>query len=136
MSSSTTTIAPSAIIAQGIDAKEALAIVTSAAVLQKLSSSEAQQVFESVEVSTLSDEEAVQLVEAVQDAPEEVRAAFEEKINVFEGKFDTYVPLGSAINVGQRKVLIAATGVLFMAPTVSVSSSTSSSSSSDSRRKK
>lgn len=131
---STTTIAPSQTIAQGIDASEALAIVTTAAALQELTASEADKVFEAVEVSELSDQQAEALVEAVQDAPEEVRAAFEDQINVFEGKFDKYVPLGSVINVGQRKVLIAATGVLFMAPTVSVSSSTSGSQS-NSRRK-
>lgn len=104
--------------------------------MQELTAQEAETAFAAVEVSELSEEQAVELIEAVQDAPEEVRAAFEQEVNVFDNKFNTYVPLGSTINVGQRKVLIAATGVLFMAPTVSVSSSTSGSSSSDSRRKK
>ena len=94
--------------------------------------------FEAVEVSQLTDAQADELVAAVQNAPDEVRASFEDKINVFSGKFNKYVPLGSKINIAQRKVLIAATGVLFMSPTVSVSSSTSGSTSSDSksRRKK
>ena len=126
------------IIQAGVSAEEATALATNAKVLQEVSAEQAAEIFDAVEVSDLSDAQAEQLVEAVQDAPEEVRAAFEDKINVFGGKFNKYVPIGSKINVGQRKVLIAATGVLFMAPTVSVSSSTSGSASgeSKSRRKK
>ena len=126
------------IIEKGVSAEEATLLATSPAVLQSVTSDEATKIFEAVEVSSLSDEQADNLIEAVQDAPTEVRAAFEEEINVFGGKFNNYVPVNSKIDVGQRKVLIAATGVLFIAPTVSVSSSTSSSSSteSNSRRKK
>jgi hypothetical protein len=124
------------IIDEGVSAAEATALATNPEVLESVSAEQAAEIFDAVEVSDLSDAQAEQLVEAVQNASEEVKAEFEDQINIFEGKFDTYVPLGSAINVGQRKVLIAATGVLFMAPTVSVSSSTSGSSSSDSRRKK
>ena len=118
--------------------EQALAIATSAEVLQELSATQAEQVFDSVDVDELTDEQAEALVEAVQDAPEEVRAAFENEINIFGGKFETYVPLGSTVDVRTRKVIVAASGVLFIAPTVSVSSSTTSSSStsSDSRRRK
>ena len=124
------------IIEEGVSPEEATALATNPEILNEITAEQATEIFDAVEVSELSDAQAEQLVEAVQGAPEEVRAAFEDQINVFEGKFETYVPLGSVINVGQRKVLIAATGVLFMAPAVSVSSSTSSSSSSNSRRKK
>ena len=115
--------------------EEALAVATSAETLQALSPDEAQDVFAAVPVDELTDEQAEALVEAVQDAPEDVRAAFEDEINIFGGKFDSYVPLGSTVSVGTRKVIVAASGVLFMAPTVSVSSSTSSSPS-DSRKRK
>jgi len=125
---STTTIAPSQVISNGLDAREALAIVTSVEVLKQLTSTEASEVFKSVEVGELTNDQAEALVEAVQDAPEEVRSAFEDEINIFGGKFNDYVPLGSTIDVGQRKALVAASGVLFMAPAVSVSSSTSTSS--------
>ena len=123
------------IIEQGVSAEEATALATNPKVLQSVTSEQATEIFDAVEVSDLSDAQAEQLIEAVQDAPEEVRAAFEEQINVFGGKFNTYVPVGSSINVGQRRVLVAASGVLFMAPAVSVSSSTSSSSSNSSRKK-
>jgi hypothetical protein len=123
------------IIEEGVSAEEAIALATNPEVLQAVSAKQAAEIFDAVEVSELSEEQAEQLVDAVQGATEEVRAEFEDQINVFDNKFNTYVPLGSAINVGQRKVLIAATGVLFMAPAVSVSSSTSGSSSSNPRRK-
>jgi hypothetical protein len=130
----TTTTIP--VIDESLSPEEAIAIVTSAAVLQELTSEEAIEVFDSLEVSELTDEQAEVLIEAVQDAPEEVRAAFESEVNVFDNKFNNYVPLGSKISVGERKVLIAATGVLFMAPTVSVSSSTSGSTATESRKRK
>jgi prophage DNA circulation protein len=123
------------IIEAGVSADEAAALATNPEVLQSVTAEQAAEIFDAVEVSELSDAQAEQLVEAVQGATEEVRAEFEDKINVFGGKFNKYVPVGSNINVGQRKVLVAATGILFMAPAVSVSSSTSGSSSSDSRRK-
>lgn len=121
------------IIEEGVSADEATALAINPEVLQSVTSEQATEIFDAVEVFDLSDAQAEQLVEAVQDATEEVRAAFEEQINVFGGKFNKYVPIGSVINVGQRKVLIAATGVLFVAPTVSVSSSTSGSQSSDNK---
>lgn len=123
------------IIEEGVSPEEATALATNPEILNEITEEQATEIFDAVEVSELSNEQATALVEAVQDAPEEVRASFEDEINVFEGKFDKYVPLGSVINVGQRKALIAATGVLFMAPAVSVSSSTSSSSSNSSRKK-
>ena len=113
-----------------------MAIVTSAAVLKTLTADQAAEVFDAIKVDEITDEQAAEIIDAVQDAPEEVRAAFEDKINIFDNKFNTYVPIGSKINVGQRKVIVAATGVLFMAPTVSVSSSTSGSSSSDTRKRR
>lgn len=110
----------------------ALAVATSAEALKTITPDEAAQVFEALKVSELTDEQAEELVNAVQDAPDTVRAEFENKVNVFDNKFNSYVPLGSTINVGQRKVMIAATGVLFMAPTVPT---TSGSNPSNSRRK-
>lgn len=121
------------IIEQGVSADEATALATNPEVLQSVTSEQATEIFAAVEVSDLSDAQAEQLIEAVQNSPEEVKAAFEEQINIFGGKFNKYVPIGSTINVGQRKVLVAATGVLFMAPVVPVSSSSSGTQSSDNK---
>lgn len=102
----------------------ALAVATNSEVLETLTPEQAAEVFDAVITSELTDEEAEALVAAVQDAPESVRAEFEDKINIFSGKFNSYVPIGSTINVGQRKVLVAVSGALFLAPPVITSSST------------
>lgn len=57
----------------------------------------------------LTDAEAQQLVNAVQSASPEVREAFEDTFNVFSGQFDSYIPLNSKVDVGTRRVLVAAT---------------------------
>ena len=126
------------IIKEGVSAAEAEKLATNPDVIQSVSAEQAAEIFDAVEVSDLSEAQAEQLVEAVQGATEEVRAEFEDKINVFGGKFDKYVPIGSKVSVSVRKVLVAASGVLFMSPTVSVSTSGSSSSATESksRRKK
>jgi hypothetical protein len=85
----------------------AVAVAQSAEVVASLSSEEATAVFEAIEVDNLSVEEAQAIVEAVQDAPAEVREAFEEEINIFSPGFDNYVPLGSNIPVSTRRTLIA-----------------------------
>ena len=96
-------------IEEGMEVSEelAVAVAQSAEVVASLSSEEATSVFEAIEVDNLSTEEAQAIVEAVQDAPAEVREAFEEEINIFSPGFDNYVPLGSNIPVSTRRTLIA-----------------------------
>lgn len=136
--SSSTTIAPTTTVAQvpvdvtKITDAQAIALATNAEILKTLTGDEAATVFDAVQVNDLSNAQADELVAAVQNAPTEVRVSFENEINIFGGKFDKYVPIGSKINVRQRKVLVAATGVIFVAPTVS---STSGSSSNSRKRK-
>lgn len=132
---STTTVPPVVEPTQDQEPESPLAVLLVADALEQLTSEQAIEVFESLDTDELTEEQAEQIVEAVQEAPTEVREAFEDEVNVFGGKFDNYVPLGSNISVGQRKVLVAASAVLFMAPTVSVSSTSSSPSSSASRKK-
>jgi hypothetical protein len=96
-------------IEEGMEVSEelAVAVAQSAEVVASLSSEEATAVFAAIEVDNLSTEEAQAIVEAVQDAPAEVREAFEEEINIFSPGFDNYVPLGSNIPVSTRRTLIA-----------------------------
>ena len=96
-------------IEEGMEVSEelAVAVAQSAEVVASLSSEEATAVFEAIEVDNLSTEEAQAIVQAVQDAPAEVREAFEEEINIFSPGFDNYVPLGSNIPVSTRRTLIA-----------------------------
>jgi len=65
----------------------------------------------------LSEGQISEIISAIQDAPEEVRKSFEEFVNVFDGRFDDYVPTGSTISIAERRALVAATSVIFVLPT-------------------
>jgi len=100
---------------QPITETQAVTLATSEELIAVLDADQAEELFDTIVVNDLSDEQAEQIVDAVQDAPEEVREAFETEINVFEGSFNGYVPLGSTIDVGQRRTLIAATTTMTVA---------------------
>jgi hypothetical protein len=90
-----------------ITVEEAVAVAQDAQFVESLSESQAVAVFDAIVVSELSTQEIQAIVEAVQDAPAEVRQAFEQEINIFAEGFDEYVPLGSTVPVGTRRTLIA-----------------------------
>lgn len=89
--------------------------------LEALTKEEAMELFESIDISELPAEDLKAILEAVQTAPEEVRQAFEESVNVFDGKFDNYIPVGSNITVGARRVVVGVTATLFIMPAPVVS---------------
>jgi hypothetical protein len=64
-------------------------------------------VFAELDVTALDDEQEAALIEAVQAAPEEVRQAFEQQVDIFKEGLDDYVPVGSTIPVGQRRTIVA-----------------------------
>jgi len=101
-----------------ISQAQATAIATDPEVVASLTPDEATEVFEALDVEELSDQQLDALVVAVQEAPQEVREAFEEEINIFGGAVDTYVPIGSAIPVSQRRALIVVTVTMFAASIV------------------
>jgi hypothetical protein len=76
-------------------------------VVSDISTEEAAEVFAQIEVSDLTDEQQEALVAAVQEAPTEVREAFEEQVDIFKEGLDDYVPVGSNIPVGQRRTIVA-----------------------------
>jgi hypothetical protein len=101
------------IIENGITEEFATSLASSADILTSIDGEAAAEIFAEVPVSELTDEEAEQIVAAVQDASEEVRESFETEINIFgAGSLDTYVPIGSAVDVETRRVIIAATTVV------------------------
>ena len=91
----------------GVDAEQATELATSPKVLESIDGSQATEVFDAVVVAEVSQEEGSAIAEALAGAPTDVKEAFEEEINVFAGVFDTYVALGSEINVGDRRTVIA-----------------------------
>ncbi|CAB5222351.1 hypothetical protein UFOVP361_151 [uncultured Caudovirales phage] len=109
------------ILATDISSDQATQLATSAAVLESITGDQATEVFASIDTGELSQEQATAIVEALLDAPTEVKEAFEEEINVFEGGFDEYVPTNSTVSVGVRRVVVAATTVSFILPAPVVS---------------
>jgi hypothetical protein len=92
----------------GIPSEQATELATSAKVLESIDASQATEVFSAVVVDDVSSEQGEAIAEALIAAPSEVKESFEEEINVFDGVFDTYVALGSSIDVGDRRTLVAA----------------------------
>ena len=91
----------------GVESGQATELATSAKVLESIDAEQAMAVFNAIVVSEVSAESGEAISEALAAAPVEVKESFEEEINVFAGVFDTYEPLGSTINVGQRRSVIA-----------------------------
>ena len=94
-----------------------------ASTLESLSDEEISQLIESINPEELTEEQAEALAAALSSAPDNVKAEFESQINVFNGTFDSYVPSGSTISVGQRRLIVAATCVVFAMPAPAVSRS-------------
>lgn len=111
-----TTSTTSVPISPEMKSEEAVAKATDPEIVATLSKEEAAEVFAAIDESSLTLEQAAEIVAAVQDAPAEVREEFEAKVNVFGGKTDNYVPLFSNIPVGQRRTMIAATGMMTVVP--------------------
>jgi len=106
-----------AIIQNGITEDQATEIATSAEVLSSIDGEQAAEIFAEIPIDDITEEQALEIIAAVQDAPEEVRSSFEGEINIFgSGSLNTYVPLGSTIDVGQRRAVIAAGAVIAAAP--------------------
>lgn len=114
--------AVTAIIDNGITEDQATEIATSAEVLSSITGDQAEEIFAEIPIEEITEEKALEIIAAVQDAPKEVRSAFEEEINIFSSSnLNTYVPLGSKIDVGQRRAVIAAGAVIAVAPVAGAS---------------
>ena len=95
-------------ISTGLNSQQATEIATSPKVLDSISGEQAAEVFAQVDVGTLTVEQEDALVEAVSDAPVEVKEAFEGEIDVYGDGLDEYVPVNSNVDVGTRRSLVAA----------------------------
>ncbi len=100
----------------GVNAEQATELATSEKVLESIDGEQATEVFDAVVASEVSPEDGLAISEAVQEAPKKVRKAFEKELNVFEGVFDVYVPMGSKVPVGDRRVLVGVGAVLLSVP--------------------
>jgi glycyl-tRNA synthetase beta subunit len=96
-----------------LDTSQATLLIASPAVLENITPTQAEQLFEQITPTELSLDEAEAVVAAVQEAPQEVREAFESTLNIFQGFADNYVPLNSTVPVSTRRALIAV-GAVFL----------------------
>ena len=101
------------VLTKDLDTSQATLLITSPAVLENITTTQAEQLFNEIAPTELSPDEAEAVVEAVQDAPSSVRKAFESVLNIFQGFADNYVPLNSTVPVGTRRALIAL-GAVFL----------------------
>jgi hypothetical protein len=95
------------ILGTAVTADQAVSLASNTEVLAVVTAEQATEIFETLDVTVLDNTELDALVEAVQDAPTQVRNAFEETINVFDDGLGDYVPLGSTVPVDTRRTLIA-----------------------------
>jgi len=103
------------LITKDLDTNQAAAFVSSPDVLAAITSVQAEALFSEISTDELSVEQAAEVVAAVQDAPSEVREAFESVLNIFSGFADSYVPVDSRIPVSERRALVALGAVLLAA---------------------
>ena len=101
------------VLTKDLDTSQATLLITSPALLNNITTAQAEQLFNEITPTELSPDEAEAVVEAVQSAPSSVRKAFESVLNIFQGFADTYVPLNSTVPVSTRRALIAV-GAVFL----------------------
>jgi hypothetical protein len=107
------------ILSSDLSSDQAEQLVASAEILTAITGEQAQQLFDEIEPTQLSESMAAVIADALNDpeVPDEVREAFEESINIFGNDgFSTYVPTGSAVNVSVRRTIIAGTTILVALP--------------------
>jgi hypothetical protein len=102
------------LLAFALTTDQAVSVASEPAVLEVLTNAEAEQVFEQVAVEELTEDQAVELVAAVQDAPSKVRKAFEAVLNLFEGFADDYVMTNQTVPIKTRRALIALSAVFLV----------------------
>lgn len=107
------------ILKADLSSDQAEQLVASAEVLTAITGEQAQQLFEQIEPTQLSESMAAVIADTMNnpDVPTEVKEAFEETLNIFGNDgFSTYVPLGSSVNVAVRRTIIAGTTILVAMP--------------------
>lgn len=82
--------------------------------IENLTEEEVTNLIDGITNADLTDEEAEAIAIALSSAPEEVKALFEQEVDIFSGGFDSYIPNNSVVDVGTRRTLIAATGAMAM----------------------
>jgi len=107
------------ILNSDLSTEQAEQLVASPEILAAVTPEQAQQLFQQVEETQLSEAMAAVIADALNDpdVPAEVKEAFEDAINIFGNDgFDQYVPVDSAVTVAVRRTIIAGTTILVALP--------------------
>lgn len=108
-----------AVLESDLSSEQAEQLVASPEILSAVTPEQAQQLFQQVEETQLSESMAAVIAEALNDptVPTEVKEAFEEAINIFGNDgFATYIPVDSVVSVAVRRTIIAGTTILVALP--------------------
>jgi len=93
----------------GIDPGQSAELSASPKVLESITPEQATAVFAALDVTNVTPEQEAQLAEALTNAPNDIKEALEEEVDIYGEGFDDYVAVGSQVDVGARRTLIAAT---------------------------
>jgi hypothetical protein len=108
------------VLATDITSEQAAEIASSPEVLAAITETQAEQLFEQLQVDELTEEQLAEFTAAIQEAPTKVKKAFEKTINIFGSEFENYVPTGSNIPVKTRRTLVAAGALIAAIPSTRV----------------
>ena len=75
--------------------------------LAALSDDQVSELVATIDEGSLTDDQAAAISEAMTAAPDNVKKEFENQINVFDGQFDTYIPIGSVVSVSVKRTIVA-----------------------------
>jgi hypothetical protein len=95
------------VLTADITSDQATQIASSPEVLAAITETQAEQLFEQIEVEELTDTQLETFTEAIQEAPTKIKEAFEKTIDIFGSQFDNYTPTGSNIPVKERRTIVA-----------------------------
>ena len=93
----------------GIDPGQSAELSASPKVLESITPDQATEVFAALDVANVSPEQEAKLAEALTNAPDDIKDALEQEVDIYGEGFDDYVAVGSQVDVGSRRTLIAAT---------------------------
>lgn len=105
-------------IQPGISNQQALQQVTNPSVVESLSTAEATVLFAALDEESVTDDQAALIIQALDQAPDGVKKAFEENVNVFSGIWSSYKMVGQTITVAERVTLVAVANTMGAATAV------------------
>ena len=87
-------------------------------VVESLSTSEAEVLFAGLDEESVTEDQASLIIQALDEAPDGVKKAFEENVNVFSGLWSSYKMVGQTISVAERVTLVAVANTMGAATAV------------------